>query len=57
MGLSWRSSSGRGVGHGGVTNVNVNVDVNAAMPPLMMQIVMGREREINRSGLGWGLVF
>ena len=57
MGLSWRSSSGRGVGHGGVADVVVNVDVNAAMPPLMMQIVMGKEREINRSGLGWGLVF
>ena len=56
MGLSWRSSSDRGVGHGGVADVDVNVDVNAAMPPLMMQNVIGkereREREINRSGLG-----
>ena len=57
MGLSWRSSSGGGSGHRRVANVAVN----AAMPPPMMQIVMGRERErekeINRSGLGWGFFF
>ena len=43
MGLSWRSSSGGGVGHGGV--VDVDVDVTAAVLPPMMQIVMDRERD------------
>ena len=44
MGLSWRSSSSEGLDHGGFADV----DVKAAVPPPMMQIVMGREREKER---------
>ena len=57
MGLSWRSNCGEGVGHEGVTNVNVDVDVNVAANDVDCNGQTEREREINRSGLGWDFVF
>nr|POE66877.1 hypothetical protein CFP56_28300 [Quercus suber]POE92122.1 hypothetical protein CFP56_29666 [Quercus suber]POF22669.1 hypothetical protein CFP56_08353 [Quercus suber] len=39
MGLSWRSSSGGGVGHEGVADVDVDVDVDATVPPLSSKTI------------------